>query len=143
MSVTAATAVAEREGPQLSAVRSEDDRFGRIVVEIVQLAADAANPDLIAPVGLILSRAGLIAAEGVTFGCDYGLNVRSIELARGYVHARSMSWLRLRGGRVHVTEAAPPASRELDEAAATLAAELFRLDRKTLQGQARPLLLAE
>lgn len=119
----------------------DEARFAQIVCEIVRLVGQPANPDLLDPAALILSRAELISADDVTFGCDYNLNVKSIELAEGYVYACSMNWLYSERGHVTVSEVAPISPAEPSEKARQLAAELFSLDRPALHERARPLLL--
>lgn len=141
--VVGASAIEDR--PQFTVV-GEADRtsdLARIVVKIVQMAGCPVDPDLLDPVALILQRACLIKADGVTFGCDYDLNVRSIELARGYIHAIDVSWLRREKQMVTVSPHARMPLAAIDARASEFARELFSLDRATLLARARPLLLAE
>src|SRR5579862_8495862 len=54
---------------------NDRDLFAQLVVDVVALVGSPLNPSLIAPTALILSSEGLVELPGVTFGCNYDLDV--------------------------------------------------------------------
>jgi hypothetical protein len=98
------------------------------------------------PCALVLAREGALDADGVSFGCDYDLNIRSRELRRGYVRAVDTGRLVANGREILLGRR--PAAAELppddaDEDAVAVARSLVELPRDELERRARHLLLAE
>jgi len=115
------------------------------VLELVCLAGGRVASFAFEPAALLLVRGGILDGDGLTFGSDYDLNVRSRELRRGYVlavdsgklltNSREM-WLR----RDDADSADP---RDVDSEGCVFAREVFGLPREELARRARRLLLAE
>jgi hypothetical protein len=120
------------------------DQYSELVTNLVSLSPTPVDPTMIAPAALILQEEGLVAMPKVTFGCNYELDVRSIELDRGYVRAMDSGWLRLHHGRVSVSErfSRAHAIRRTPQADAR-ALELFSLERDDLTQIARHHLLRD
>lgn len=117
------------------------DQLGQLVVQLVALAGAPVDPTHITPAALVLRGEDLIDLPHVTFGCNYELDVRSIELDRGYVRAVDSGWLTLRSGEVQVDpEVAPP---YVNSDASTRAREVFALERQELIRAARHHLFRE
>src|SRR4051812_21176961 len=71
------------EGRGLVAVpsrRKRATRFGEIVVQLVGMSEVPVDPAWISPVALVLREEGLIQLPEVTFGSNYDLDVRSLEI---------------------------------------------------------------
>src|SRR4051812_8812186 len=125
------TATAEFVGPASRkpltlVVKNEyvDDRDlpARTYVALVALARDSVDPTRVIPAALILKAEGHVELPTITFGSNYELDVRSIELDRGLVDALDAGWLSLRGGKLTVTQhaAAPAAADDVRERAQRL-----------------------
>jgi hypothetical protein len=132
------TSTYERE---LASVQDGDraDQLGRLVVGIVALVEGQVDPSTIVPAALVLAGEGLVDLPGVTFGCNYDLDVRSFELRRGYARAIDAGWLTLRSRKVSVNPNFAPAP--ATTAARARATELCSLRPRELMGIARHHLL--
>lgn len=115
------------------------DLPARAYSALVALAGAPVDPAFVAPAALILKAEGLVDLPAVSFGSNYDLDVRSIELDRGLVDALDSGWVRVRDGKVSATElVTPPAAAEPAQARAQ---ELFALDAEKLTRAARHHLL--
>jgi len=113
----------------------------RTYAGLVALAGAPVDPARVSPAALILKAEGLVNLPAISFGSNYDLDVRSIELDRGLVNALDCGWLHIRDGRVSATElVTPPLTRE---AARARAQELFALGAEELMRAARHHLLRE
>jgi hypothetical protein len=139
----AVSAVAEpRQRQAPTAPREGPDALAALVVDLVHLAGGRVASAAFEPVALLLMRAGVVDGEGVTFGCDYDLNIRSRELRRGFVRAIDCGKLVANSDEMWLgveSSGRPDADRE----ALLLARELFALPRPELERRARRQLLAE
>jgi hypothetical protein len=123
--------------------RASADTYAGIVATVVELVGAPADPLLINPLALILVREGLIDADGVTFGCDYDLNIRSIELERGYASAVNRGWLTRKKRLVSLSVHQGIERVSAGASARQRIGELVALGRADLEARARRLLLAE
>lgn len=116
--------------------------YAAIVARIIDLAGGSLDPMLINPLALMLREEELVEMHGVSFGSDYALSVRSIELERGYTVALCHGWLRPENRRATLTGSAATRLATADPAATQRVSELTRLNRDELTAAARPLLLS-
>lgn len=117
------------------------DLPARTYVGLVALAGVPVDPARVPPAALILKAEGLVDLPAISFGSNYDLDVRSIELERGLVDALDSGWIRVRNGRVSATElATPPLT---SEAARARAQKLFALGAEELTRYARHHLLRD
>jgi len=121
------------------------EELADLVVEFVRLAGGRVASSAFEPAALLLVRAGVLDGDGLTFGSDYDLNIRSRELRLGYVIAVDSGKLLTNSREMWLgrdcTETANPL--EADSEAAVFAREVFGLPREELVRQARRLLLTE
>lgn len=123
---------------------STADQLAELVAGLVSLVDAPVDPKLINPAALVLQAEDLLDLTGVTFGCNYELDIRSIELDRGYVRAIDAGWLKLRRGTV--TASARFSQTRLAGSAQQAGArgrELFALDGDALSQIARHHLLRD
>lgn len=116
--------------------------YAAIVARVIELAGGSVDPMMINPLALILLEERLLAMDGVSFGSDYGLSVRSNELERGYTVALCHGWLRPEDGRATLTGSPAKRLAVADAAAKHRVGELTKLSRAELTAAARPLLLS-
>lgn len=116
------------------------DQLAQRVVAVAALVDEPVDPSAIAPAALVLRAEGLVDLPGITFGCNYDLDVLSFELSRGYTRAIDAGWLTLRSRRVSVN---PSFARGANSEACDRARELFALGRPELMRAARHHLLRE
>jgi len=122
------------------------DGFASLVVRLVHLAGGRIETWAFETVALVLVREGALDAAGVSFGCDYDLNIRSRELRRGYVRAVDIGWLIANGREMWLGREPAGTERPADETreeAAAIARSVLELPRAELERCARHLLLAE
>jgi hypothetical protein len=127
--------------PELEAT-ARPEELAALVVELVRLAGGRLASADFEPVALLLVRAGVLDGDGLTFGSDYDLNIRSRELRRGYVLAVDSGKL-LTNSREMWLGHDDVDLRQTDSEAVVFAREVFGLPREELVRQARRLLLAE
>ena len=120
---------------------SSAEKQGGAFTSIVALARGPVIPDLVGTVALILKWEGRVEIPTVTFGSNYELSVRSLELERGFADALDYGWIELSGGKVSVRAYfAPPAA---SDGVRDRADELFALSKPELTRMARHYLLRE
>lgn len=117
------------------------DQLAQLVVDVVALVGEPVDPALIAPAALVLRSEGLVDLPGVTFGCNYDLDVLSFELSRGFTRGIDAGSLLLRARRVSVNADMPRTA--ADGRKAARASELFGLDRRESMRVARHYLLRD
>src|ERR1700719_885134 len=81
------SAVIERVATTSEEVVDPRDTLAFLVVQLLRLAGGSVEAVALEPAALVLSREGLLDCTGVTYGCDYDLEIRSFDLRRGYVRA--------------------------------------------------------
>ena len=122
-------------------VETTAEQRGRTYISIVGLARGPVIPECVSTVALILKWERRNEIPAVTFGSNYELSVRSLELERGFADALDYGWIELSGGRVAVRpQFVPP---DAPDDVRDRADELFSLSRADLTRMARPYLLRE
>jgi hypothetical protein len=122
------------------------DVYASLAVRLVHLVGGRIETWAFEPCALVLAREGAFDSDGVSFGCDYDLNIRSRELRRGYVRAVDTGRLVANGREICLgrrpTAAELPSDDAYEEAVA-IARSVVDLPRDELERRARHLLLAE
>lgn len=128
-----------------SAATDRPEELAAVVVQLVRLAGGRVRSSAFEPAALLLVREGVLDGSGVTFGCDYDLNIRSRELRRGYVRAVDSGDLMTSIDEIWLSRDQTEMADQLeaDSERAALAREVFALPRAELVRRARHLLLAE
>lgn len=140
------SAVIEATLPAELEAADEAEAYASLAVRLVYLVGGRIETWAFEPCALVLTREGALDPEGISFGCDYDLNIRSRELRRGYV--RAVDTGRLMGNGREIWLGREPAAAELPiddagEAAVAIAHSLVELPRDELERRARNLLLSE
>jgi hypothetical protein len=139
--VSAVVEARDVRAPEFEAT-ARPEELAALVVELVRLAGGRLASSDFEPVALLLVRAGILDGDGLSFGSDYDLNIRSRELRRGYVLAVDSGKL-LTNSREMWLSSDDVDLRQTDSEAVVFAREVFGLPREELMRQARQLLLAE
>jgi len=130
------------EQPPLRDELEQELSYAAVVARLIDLAGGSLDPMLVNPLALILREEGLLEMDGVSFGSDYALRIRSNELERGYTVALCHGWLRPEDGRATLTGSPAKRLAVADAAAKHRVGELTKLSRVGLTAAARPLLLS-
>ena len=112
-------------------------------MRLVELAGGRCAQKALMPAAFILSRAGALDLDdGVSFGCNYDLDVLSFELQRGYVRAIDCGLLKGSFDEVWLGGVGVPAAQERPSTATLDHANfVFGLTQQALETLARLLLL--
>jgi len=117
------------------------DQHAQLIVALVALVDGPVDPSALVPAALVLSCEGFVSLPGVTFGCNYDLDVRSFELRQGYARAIDGGRLTLHSRKISVNPNFRP--HPADAEARARATELFSLERRELMRLARHHLLRD
>jgi hypothetical protein len=132
----------------IAAPKSADqaDAYASLAVRLVYLVGGRIETWAFEPCALVLAREGALDSDGISFGCDYDLNIRSRELRRGYVRAVDTGLLMGNGREIWLGREPTAAELPIDDAgedAVAIAHSLVELPRDELERRARNLLLSE